>query len=196
MFVMPVCTHAWHLAVELTLGCVLGRGGFAYVSEVRKITLKNNRKTQQETDEENGYHITKIVQDRTFMATHCIHLGKDARYAIKQLGDHVLNDPHLFVCGIMDLAIETKFLSVIQHPNIIKMRAVADGSPYSRDYFVVLDRLYDTLTMRLTSWKTRKPGGLRKLMDSRGKKATELWVERIIVARDIACALKYLHGLK
>jgi hypothetical protein len=71
-----------------------------------------------------------------------IRKGKDPRYAIKQLSDDiVLQDPHNYINGLMDLAIEARFLAVIRHPNIIKMRAVGVGTPYSRDFFIMLDRL-------------------------------------------------------
>lgn len=160
------------------------------------MTLKDGEasaKTVQRDDDE----IAHLVQDRDFMAKYCLRKGKDPRYAIKQLSDDtVLKDPHTYVNGIMDLAIEARFLAVIRHPNIIKMRAMAVGTSYSRDFFVVLDRLYDILTVRLVTWKKRKPGGLKKLMDSKGKKALAFWLERVTVAHDIACALKYLHSLK
>jgi hypothetical protein len=166
------------------------------VSQIDDITLKDgasSKKTAQRDDEE----IAHLVQDRDFMAKYCIRKGKDPRYAIKKLSDAaVLKDPHTYVNGIIDLAIEAKFLAVIRHPNIIKMRGMANGTPYSRDFFVILDRLYDILSVRLVTWKKRKPGGLKKLMDPKGKKATAFWLERITVAHDLACALKYLHSLK
>ena len=81
--------------------------------------------------------------------------------------------------------------------SIIKMRAVSSGTPYSRDFFVVLDRLYDILTRTLVSWKKKKSGGIKAaLMDRGGKKANAFWVERMIVAHDLGGALKYLHSLK
>jgi len=76
------------------------------------------------------------------------------------------------------------------------MRAMAVGTPYSRSFFVVLDRLYDILTYRLVTWKKRKPGGLKKLFDPKGKKAKAFWLERITVSHDLASALRYLHSVK
>lgn len=174
----------------------MGRGGFCVVSQINKVTLKDGAATTK-TNKRDEEDIAHLVQDRDFMAKYCLRQGKDPRYAIKKLSDDkVLADPHTYVNGIIDLAIEAKFLAVIRHPNIIKMRAMAVGTPYSRDFFVVLDRLYDILTVRLVTWKKRKPGGLKKLMDPKGKKATAFWLERITVAHDLACALKYLHSLK
>ena len=167
------------------------------MSEIKKVTLKDTAaRSNRQDDDDDDQQIVNIVQDRSFMQAHCIRKGKDARYAIKRLSDDLLKDPHAFVNGIIDLAIEARFLAVIRHPNIIKMRATAVGTPYSRDYFVVLDRLYDILTYRLQTWKKQKPGGLKKLMDRKNKKLVAFWLERVTVAHDLACALRYLHSIK
>lgn len=77
------------------------------------------------------------------------------------------------------------------------MRATSDSNPYKHGYFVVLDRLYDTLTKRFGVWKKAKgkATGLGKLSDMKGKKKEELWIERLLVAYDLAAALRYLHSL-
>jgi hypothetical protein len=178
---------------------VLGRGGFCVVNEITQIKLKKTEKDKNGVadtvvGDEHQFH--NIVQDRAFMEKYCIRQGKDARYAIKKLQDTARKDPSTFVNGIVDLAIEARFLSVIRHPNIIKMRAMEAGTPYATSFFVVLDRLYDILSTRLTKWKKRKPGGFGKLMDRGGKKELAFYVERVTVAYDLACALKFLHDLK
>lgn len=183
---------------ELELGSVLGRGGFCQVFEVTKVSLKGSGGSgsikKKSTDE---HHIHNIVQDREFMEAHCIRRGKDYRYAIKKLRQDLVKDHQLFISGIMDLAIEARFLAVIRHPNIIKMRAFSSDTPYSRNYFVVLDRLYDTLTKRLGKWRKQGQGVVaRKLLDRKGKKRLAFWLERITVAYDLSCALRHLHELK
>ena len=133
----------------------------------------------------------------TYIYTEQQRKGKDARYAIKQLSEEVQSDPNRFVAGVIDLAIESRFLAVVKHPNIIKMRATSDSNPYKHGYFVVLDRLYDTLSTRFGVWKKAKGkvGGLGKIKDMKGKKKEELWIERLLVAYDLAAALRYLHSL-
>ncbi len=139
-----------------------------------------------------------LVQDRKFIARRCLRQGKHARYAIKMLSDECLEDPERFVGGIIDLAVESKFLSVIRHPNIIKMRGMSDGNPYDRGFFVVLDRLYTTLTMQIAEWKKKSDGkkGIGKLMDMKGKKKAKLWLDRLVVVYDLSTALEYLHSQK
>jgi hypothetical protein len=183
--------------VELKLGRVLGRGGFCVVSEVVKITLDKQAGDDDSTFHlEDEYAIHNIVQDRGFMQVHCLRgKGKDCRYAIKMLQDTNKKSAQTFINGVVDLTIESRFLSVIRHPNIIKMRAMAVSSPYSinEPYFVVLDRLYDILGQRIAKWKKQKPGSMAKLLDRKGRKEAAFWVERITVAYDLTLALSYLH---
>jgi len=141
------------------------------------------------------HHIANIVQDRGFMAQHCIRQGKDFRYAIKCVQDASRKEPGVFVNSVVDLAVEARFLAVVRHPNIIKMRAMDIAGPFQPTFFVVLDRLYDIMPARIKKWKKKAGGGLIGLLKS--KKAKEaFFVERLTVAYDIACALSYLHGLR
>eukprot|EP00561_Arcocellulus_cornucervis_P005941 CAMPEP_0185828626 /NCGR_PEP_ID=MMETSP1322-20130828/32649_1 /TAXON_ID=265543 /ORGANISM="Minutocellus polymorphus, Strain RCC2270" /LENGTH=400 /DNA_ID=CAMNT_0028526367 /DNA_START=50 /DNA_END=1252 /DNA_ORIENTATION=- len=190
---------------EITIGTILGRGGFCTVSEISKVKLADGGKSaavhhhdDEDEEEQLGFAGGQaIIQDRAFIAQRCLRKGKDARYAIKKLSKEVQSDPNRFVAGVIDLAIESRFLAVVKHPNIIKMRATSDSNPYKHGYFVVLDRLYDTLTKRFGVWKKAKgkATGLGKLSDMKGKKKEELWIERLLVAYDLAAALRYLHSL-
>ena len=204
---MIICFLAWstHLSLfilpppcaELTIGKVLGRGGFCVVSEVTKIKLKTGDVVGQKEDmQDDEHYIHNIVQDRGFMAQHCIRQGKDCRYALKKMQDSCRKDPQQFINAIVDLAIEARFLAVIRHPNIIKMRAMDTGDRFKPGFFVVLDRLYDIMPVRLKKWKKTMKAPLKKMFDFGGKKQLAFWVERLTVAYDIACALSYLHGLK
>lgn len=185
---------------ELKVGKVLGRGGFCVVKEITKITLQANggggTKPPQQPKTNDEHYIANIVQDRGFMAQHCIRQGKDYRYAIKLVQESSRNDPQVYVNAVVDLAVESRFLSVVRHPNIIKMRAMDGSGPFQTPHFyVVLDRLYDIMPVRITKWKKQHKGGIRAMLKS--KKAKEaFFVERLSVAYDIACALSYLHGLK
>lgn len=200
---------------ELGLGRVLGRGGFCVVNEVKQFKLQanspldkkapvtstgDNCMMDEEEDEfgELRYDGGVLLQDRTSMSRRCLRQGKHARYAIKTLSDECLNDPERFVGGVIDLAVESRFLSVIRHPNIIKMRGVSTGNQYDIGFFVVLDRLYDTLTHKIIRWKKEngKSKGIGKLMDMKGKKKRKVWVDRLVVVYDLCTAVEYLHSQK
>lgn len=181
---------------EIRLGGVLGKGGFCTVSEIRKITLNGDIDHEQQFSTEED--VQWQIQDREFMSKNYLRKKNgrnDTRYAIKTLSETLLNDPERFVAGVIDLAVETKFLAVIRHPNIIKMRAASTTSPFALGYFIVLDRLYDTLSDRMRAWKDQKSNmsGFSRVRDLKGAKKKELWVERLMVAYELTGALKYLH---
>ena len=185
------------LHIELELGNLLGEGGFCSVHEIHQIKLLDGTAQQtisDEDEEEFGFTNGHVSQDRNFMASR-YRRGKDARYAIKKIKREIYEDADHYVAGVIDLAIEAKFLAVVRHPNIIKMRATATFSPYQAGYFVILDRLYDTLTVRIKSWKGKKKkiGGVSKIRDLSGSKKKDLWITRLLVGYDISAALRYLH---
>lgn len=143
---------------------------------------------------------------RQFLKLHCIREKTgDARYAVKFLRTDVMSDAKRFRTGAADLAIEAKFLSSLEHPNIIKIRGVTDGgvagfsTGMECGYFLLLDRLYDTLEFRISQWKeqkkTIKKSLLGKIVPRRTSPKAEFLAERLKIAFDIAGALKYLHSL-
>lgn len=97
----------------MELGEILGKGGFCTVSKISDITLIGGSPPPQTNIDNSAAH---ILQDRAYMAANHLRNGKDSRYAIKTLRSSLMKDPERFVAGIIDLVIETKFLSVIRHP--------------------------------------------------------------------------------
>lgn len=188
---------------ELVLGKVLGKGGFGTVSEVKAFRLQYGNDKLDGTDctSTNSEEGQKSPDEacRNFLAAHCLRgENGDARYAIKKLSPEIVNgEQGMLLRGIMDVSIEARFLSDIEHPNIIKLRATAQCDPYHAHYFLVMDRLYDTMESRLAAWKTRagrSKGLVGRLSDRKGKKSEELYEERIVAAFDLASALDYLHN--
>lgn len=198
---------------ELAMGRVLGRGGFGTVNEIVNITvLSSSRALMPEDspkqsvggrqpsflndDDEADYEDT---QDKAFIAEHCLRAKtKDARYAIKYLSEHVKKDPNMFTQACMDMAVETKFLAAIDHPNIIRIRAIAGGDIFDKGYFLVLDRLYDTLEKRIGTWsKTHKSlTGIKGKLGSKKKteeKKQQLLEDRLVAGYDLIAAIAYLH---
>jgi len=174
---------------ELTLGPILGRGGFCVVHEINGIELAGDVTEANPATNER-------LQDRNYLATHFSRDGSN-RYAIKKISDVCKSDVDRFFKGTVDLAIEARYLAVIEHPNIIKMRAVAQTSPYIEGFYVVLDRLYDTLEGRMFKWKKQLKGvkGLfTKIKKKRG--GEDPVVKRMLVAYDICSALAYLHSFR
>lgn len=79
------------------------------------------------------------------------------------------------------------------------MRAFGANGMLKPDYFIVLDRLYDTLEARIPKWKIQKrkaksfSNKLRKMSSS---KLEELMETKLRYAYDLAGAFEYLHKKK
>jgi hypothetical protein len=81
---------------------------------------------------EDHYHIDTA---RELMSKRCMRFGS-ARYAIKRLRPD-LNQLE-YARGALDLAIEIKYMSVLMHPNIVKMRASSNTPRLSLDTFIIM----------------------------------------------------------
>jgi len=166
---------------ELILGKMLGQGGFCNVNEISKIVLSDDMKDQENSDA------------RSHMSMNFLRDG-DARYAIKKLRKDL--DEAETIKGIVDLALEAKFLAVTDHPHIVKIRGTGAADYLSKDFYVILDRLYNTLSRQIVEWTERKVKMSKtkaKLLDRKGKKRKELSVELLKTAYDISGALDHLH---
>jgi len=136
------------------------------------------------------------IASREFLARRV--WGKQGgKFVIKQVEPELLNSDRVtFLKGIIDLAMETKYLASLDHPNILKLRGVCWDSPYRvLDYFLVLDYLQETLTKKLNSWMLadRATKGITGFMTGGKRKATGLLTERILVAYDVAVGMAYIH---
>ena len=105
-------------------------------------------------------------------------------------------DPELFARGVVDLAVETTFLSSLSHPHIIKLRALGAEGMLSPNYFIVTDRLTDRLDSRIRKWgaQAKKANSVTsKLLRNSSGKLDELKEAKIKYAYDLMGAIEYLH---
>ena len=120
------------------------------------------------------------------------------RYALKQVRMTTLKQVEQ---GIIDLSLEAKFLSCMNHPNIIKIRGVA-GDPLSPNFGIVLDRLYMTLKEQMDVWTAEKKAAndtglcacLFGTVDTQA--IASLVLSATTVAYDLSCALRHIHSFK
>jgi len=137
----------------------------------------------------------QIDSARQHMVEHVRRNG-DARYAVKRL-HRDLSDLER-ARGMIDMAIEAKFLSALWHPNIVKMRGTASGPVLDTNFFIIMDRLYGTLTDKIGQWskvQSRHKGNLFGMGGDKNQKK-QLLVERLVVAYDLAAAFWYMHEKK
>ena len=130
----------------------------------------------------------------------------DESCAIKYLRPQITSQKKSFEHGAADLATEAFFLAKLNHPNIIKLRAVTTGSVESNvcsgketGFFLVVDRLVETVDQRLQRWREQMdhtPHSLFHRMSKEFKDNQKAFLkERLKVASDIASVMAYLHSL-
>ena len=199
---------------ELVLGGLLGRGQFGIVHEIRQIKLIDNNEGSTEITEESSSGSLRReslkkqnnkIQTRGFISTTCIREGKNARYAVKTInatapppvdGQEGISQKAHTLQAIVDLCNEAHFLSEVHHSNIIKIRALSHEL-YGSSSFIVLDRIYDILTHRVSIWKS-KENRIKKFLDRlscfKQPKADKTFLQRVVVMHGLCSAVQYLHS--
>ena len=178
---------------EIVRGRRLGTGGFSHVYAAVGFVPSEERNDRLSMSQ---------LETRQLFANNATNETGKSRFAIKVIQPSMMNDEHDFRMAAGGLANEASILSKVDHPNIIKLRGhPADGvKAYVRTerydgYFLILDRLDETLTDRIESWKRemkRLKNPIYVLKQARRKH--DLLLERLSIALDIASALEYLHS--
>ena len=119
--------------------------------------------------------------------------SRRGRYVVKQVNPDLARfDKIAYLKGCVDLATEFQFLASLDHPNIILLGGVSTEGPCD---FLVLQMMNETLTKRFKTWMDtdRRCKGITGFFFGSKKLVQDLYQERIKVAYDIACGVKYLH---
>jgi serine/threonine protein kinase len=171
------------------LGEKLGKGGFNSVYELDKIELDESSPCSEEQR-----------QQRSAVA-HSLQ----RKLAIKFLNESAMANSNEFCNGAADLLLEAKYLSALSnhpHPSIIALHGVAAAGSAGfatgqmGGYFLVVDRLYDTLDKRIDIWKELKRRKMRHSSPTNIKLLQAMFLQRLQVACDICSAIRHLHNLK
>ena len=121
-----------------------------------------------------------------------------SRYAVKQLRKDLYLKKR--VEAAKDLAREAKFLSCLQHPNIVTLRGTV-SQPGLSDFMIVLDHLYTTLSEHLARWHDESPTppliNIPWPIEMRSQQQIELeariLTERLLALYDVSQAMRYLY---
>lgn len=173
---------------EIYMGNLVGQGGFSLVYAISKIVL----------DPVNDTSETQATY-RQDMSRRCIIEETDSsRYVVKMLRNDLPEDE--YTKGVLDLAVEARFLKRLSHPHIVQMIATANSDPLESRFFVVLEMLGLTLEDKIGNWRK----DLHKVMTiwcgpfgyccANNAILNKSWMERIVVSRSIASAIEYLHS--
>lgn len=134
------------------------------------------------------YRVCKIGRG-AFSNVDMVLDNKRKKRAFKALDPARLNTSENFITAAIDLAMEAKMLSELEHENIIQLRGVCSDSFSSsylegdrNGYFLVFDLLSDILSDRLDRWRKenrKKPASDNKWKFGKSKVDTMAMYERM-----------------
>jgi serine/threonine protein kinase len=154
---------------QLELGERLGQGSFSSVYEIKSLRSKGQKK----------YDADKLV--------------------VKVLRSKLTANPPMLAACAADLVKEGMIMAALNHRNILSVRAwqidgIAGYSNGRHDaFFLVLDRLEETLSDRLQLCKKQQKKISRSLTH-RSSKRNQLLKERLDVLLQLSDAIKYIHS--
>ena len=181
---------------ELITGAQLGSGGFNDVYEIKDFVPNYQR---------NAMYKLSHQACRDFMMKHVRDRETgEYRYAVKFLKNKWVNDQKGFENAALDLASEAELMSRMDHPNVLRLRAIATKgldsfAEMSRldGFFIVVDRLRQTLTDKVERWerqtKFAKNRMVKTIIGGFSKRTRRVSLEKLKVSFDIASGLEYLH---
>lgn len=169
---------------EIILGKLLGSGEFSHVYEINEFRPVDHIELDEtsSTIRTLGLVDAEIAVRKLMKKRERYRHTNKASYAVKHLRPVLLEKYNVekYIQAATDLAMEAEFLNSLSDPNIIKLRGISFAGPGGfshgpKGYFIILDRLDETLTDRIKRWKKQKNGpflvgNVREL----GRKAAEL----------------------
>lgn len=180
---------------ELFLGDILGSGGFNDVYSLKDIQLT------RDANKDRAYSLVQR-EGRVELAKRA---GSGKRYAVKFLSQRTMSNVDAYKNGAADLLMEAKYLGSMTnypHPNIIRLHGVmaaAGGNEFTPGYFLIVDRLSDTLDKKMLVWRELEKRKIKQLREdpNTAKPLLEaLTLKRLQTALELSSALKHLHKMK
>ena len=181
------------LLSEIQTREIVGKGEFGVILALDGVNL-DFRNTKIDRREENA---------RQKLSRSCVRDAntRECPYVVKRYSPKANLYMEKKNMRLKVLATEAAVLSMVNHPNIIKLRAIADVEDVlDVDFFFVMDRLFCTLSDKIyVEWKKRQKKACNfkaAIFRKKNRLSEELMVDRLFVARDIANAMVYLHSHK
>ena len=177
------------------IGDLLGKGGFNSVYEIERIHIQHGNDYDDVLIDEQVNLKKEMIQQNA------------SKMAIKFLSQDAYNSIEDACNGSADLYMEAQYLTALTqnhpHPNIIQIHGISNagssGLSKHGGYFIIIDRLYDTLDGRIAIWRELQQRKLSSTDDSDSasiqKYLNVLFIQRLLVTYEIISALQHLHSL-
>ena len=177
---------------EIVLGKLLGSGSFSDAYEVKFICPSPRKGLTKDEEDSRGLLVEKSRKR---------YKSKAPFFVVKHMKEKFLENPSKFHRSGTDLVIEAHFLASLSHPNILTIRGWATGgaAAYSSgridSFFLILDRLDETLDARIKQWSKQLKRYKHTILQKINPNIPQLlFAGRLQVSRDIASAVSYLHS--
>ena len=177
---------------EIVLGKLLGSGSFSDAYEVKFICPSPRKGLTKDEEDSRGLLVEKSRKR---------YKSKAPFFVVKHMKEKFLENPNKFRHAGTDLVVEAHFLASLSHPNILSIRGWTTGgaSAYSNgqsdSFFLILDRLDETLDERIKQWSRQLKRYKQSILQKINPNMQELlFAGRLQVGRDIASAVSYLHA--
>jgi hypothetical protein len=151
---------------QIVLGRMLGHGSFSSVFAIKRIRSLNTRKYDAES------LVVKVLRPRLSLK------------------------PSLFAACAADIVMEGMLLSTLSHKNIISIQATSPMGICSfangrhDAYFLVMEKLEETLEDRIQRWQTQT----RKSLFHHKQKNHDMLQEQVQVLTQLSHAIQHLHS--
>jgi serine/threonine protein kinase len=179
-------------ADQVELGQLLGEGSF---SEALEIVRVGPRLPSATTNDDASNNIS-IKDDTQIDFAHTSN--STTRFVLKRVRRELGTNPKKFHDAVVGLVLESEYLSRLDHPNIIKLRAVSEGGVTCigerKDFFLILDRVNETLADRMKGWHREAKTSDTLEQGGHLGKQIHCYQEKVSYALQIARALEYLHS--
>jgi serine/threonine protein kinase len=194
--------------IELYVGKVLGRGGFCVVSEINGFRPSKGRsllgRRMVRVSSKLSVKSSDDSLDETVMSLGTTNsrgdgIDEGSRFVLKRVSDELIKGDRItYLKGVVDIALEAKFLAALNHKHIMILRGLSDVGPFEEGYFLIVDRLKETLADRISKWMHVELNckGISGVFFGSKKKMTSLFLERYTAGYEVASALDYLHRKK
>jgi len=134
-------------------------------------------------------------EDRLCREKQSMRLG-NCNYVIKTIRSDLRENS--YIQAIRDMAIEIQFLSVFDHPNIIKIKGISDHELLTHRCFVIFQRLNGTLEDKINEWKIERNQNVccSAWLKLNRKTLNTFFLKRLSVACDISSVMQFIHEHK
>jgi serine/threonine protein kinase len=183
------------------IGDLLGKGGFNSVYEIERIHIHHHGNDDHDDDDDDVIYDEQVRQKKEMIQQNT------SKMAIKFLSKDAYHSIEDACNGSADLYMEAQYLTALTqnhpHPNIIQIHGVSNAgssglSKYG-GYFIIIDRLYDTLDRRIDIWRELQRRKLTSNDDSDSEATQQylkvLFIQRLLVTYEIISAVRHLHLL-